>query len=392
MTDALTFDRVAQVRFPGNLRDLAGAITYAQDDGPRISFAFERSVRSEPDRGVVRIYNLPKELVDRIVSDHQTFQVNLKKLQTGVTSFASSKVDVPGVSRDRPAYSVDVLSDNRMTDQERAQRLFNLIEQHIVEVWAGYGTEPQMIFRGDIISIKPRIRSGLDYVTEIELGDGFVALQEQWMAQAYGVGETMGNIIAGSMALASAGQDDSKIRAAIGIVAPNSISARINSAWVAQGRPLDAIQEVADFLKIYWWIRDGKIELVERGKYLPDYGVVLDAGRTLRSTSVSEDGLYRLFDCVIAPQVHPGRAIEINDEWGQSHRSRVLETRIVGDTHGDDWYISGICEANPFAILPMVEPAMGPRVEYQKGEYDRLTDPKTGGQTIPEALRMAPRN
>lgn len=385
MVEPILFDRVAQVRFPGNLRTLAGAITYAQDSGPRITFSFERSVRSEPDRGFVRIYNLPKDLVDKIVSDHNVFRVALQKLQTGITSFASSKVDVPA-SGSQAAYSVDVLSDNRLTDHERALRLYNLLEQHIVEVWAGYGLEPQMIFRGDIISIKPRIREGLDYVTEIELGDGFVALQEQWMASVYGVGETLANLATATSAFAVAGTDDTKIRAAIGFIAPNAISARINNSWVAQGRPLDAIAEIADFLKLYWWIRDGKIEFVERGKYLPDFAIALDADRTLFSSSLSDDGLYISFECVLAPQIHPGRALQITAEDGTIHKTRALETKIVGDTHGSDWHISGIGDGTGLGILPMVEPYYGPRIQYKQGEYERLTDPKSGGQSIPRGL------
>jgi hypothetical protein len=381
----LLFDRVAQIRFPGIMRDLTGAITFAQDEGPRIAFAFERSIRAEPDRGIVRCWNLPKELVDRIVSDHTSFQIGLKNLQRGITSFTKTFVD-PTLG----ANSLD-LQANRMNDQERSRRLFELLEQHIVEVWAGYGADPQMIFRGDIISIRPKVRDGLNYVTEIELGDGFVALQEQWMAQSYGVGETLGNLLAGTMALAEAGTNDGRIRSAIGIVAPNAITAKINNAYVAQGRPLDAIKEIADFLKIYWWIRDGKVELVERGKYLPDFAIALDADRTLISTSLTDDGKYRAFDCVLAPQVHPGRAIEIHDEWGDVHKTRVLETRIQGDTHGAEWHISGIGEASDFAILPTLEPSLGPIREYKKGEYERLTDPRTGGQSIPKALRMAPR-
>jgi len=386
----LLFDRSVTVRFPGNLRDISGAITYAEDRGPRIAFDFERSIRAEPDRGTVRIWNLPRALVDQIVSDHDTFRSLLKTAQTGITSFASSKQNVAATASEA-AYSVNVLGTLRVTDKERATQIADLIEQHIVEVHAGYGDDVQRIFRGDIITIKPHVRDGLDYYTEIELGDGFVALQEQWMAATMGVGETPLNIIAFTGALISAGSDDGKIRAAIALVAPNAITAKLNNQWVGQGRPIDAISEVADFLKLTWWVRDGQIEFVERGKYLRDFAVALDADRSLISTSVTDDGRYRAFECILAPQVHPGRAVQITDEFGKVYKTRVLETKISGDTHGDTWRISGIGGATDYDQLALVEPALeptGPRVQYAPGAYDRLTDPATGGRSIPDSLKM----
>ena len=123
---------------------------------------------------MIRIWNLPKALTDQLVADHEIFRVNLKNVQTNPTTA-------------------------ELNDKERARRLHKVIEEHIVELWAGYGPDQQMLFRGDPITIRPRVRDGQDFVCEIEVGDGFVALEEQWMAQVYGVGEVPANVLSLSL-------------------------------------------------------------------------------------------------------------------------------------------------------------------------------------------------
>lgn len=360
------FGRSVSLRFPGALRDLSGSITYTRGEGPRIAFDFTRSIRAEPDQGTIRVWNLPAEVTDRIAADLVTFKQSLKSVQ-------------------------DTRTGASLSDMERARRLHTVLEQHIVELWAGYGPDAQPIFRGDMIAVRPRVRDGLDYVCEIDVGDGFVALQEQWMAATYGVGETPANLLAFTAALADVDGDDGKMRAAIGLVAPNALTARLSNGWVGTGRPADTIKEIADFLGLYWWVRNGKVEFVRRDQYLPDFAVLLDANSTLMATSLTDDGRYRGFEAVLAPQIHPGRAVMIVDENGLDFRGRVLECKISGDTHGDTWSVSGLCDASTWASLPMTEASTGPRLTITPAEWERQTNPRTGGDAIPKALRQSPR-
>lgn len=384
------FDRTVSVRFPGVNREISGAITYAQDRGPRIAFTGSRSIQAEPDQLTLRIWNLPKELTDRLVAEHDTFRSLLRGIQGGTTVFSTREQLIPAI-RNEPAYKINRPEELRITDQERAKRLQALLEQHVVELWAGYGPNAQQIFRGDIIAIRPRLRDGLDYVCEIDLGDGFVALQEQWMAQVYGVGETPANFMALAGALFDADGDDRKIRAAIGIVAPNAITARLANNYVASGRPADLVGDMADFLGLYWWVKDGRLEFIKRDEFLPDFAVLLDARSSLMQTGMTDDGRYRAFQCVLAPQVHPGRAVQIVDEEGLVFNGRVLQTHIQGDTHGDEWSISGMCDASTWQSLPMVEAHTGPRLQITKEQWDKQTSPRTGGDHIPKALRIRPK-
>lgn len=319
----LLFDRTASVVTAQQ------SFTYARDEGPRIAFDLQRSIRGEVDQGTIRIWNLPKDVTDRIVADQDTFRSNVREILKA-----------------------------RFDDKERARRLKTTMESHIVELWAGYGDSPQLMFRGDPITIRPRIRDGRDYITEIDIGDGYVVLNEQQLAKSFGVGETPANLLAFMSALVDADGDDGKIRASIGLLAPNAVTARLANGWVGQGRPIENISSMADLLGLYWWVRDGKIEFIERNKYLPDFAVRLDAKTNLISTGRADDGRTRFFQCLLAPQIHPGRAVEIIDEDGTVFRSRVLQTTIAGDTHGDEWYINGICGdvgVASGAFLPVID-------------------------------------
>lgn len=384
------FDRSVSVRFPGVIREISGHISYQRDEGPRIAFDFGRSIQAEPDQGTIRIWNLPKQLTDKLAAEHELFQSSLRAVQGGTTVHNVREQYIPGTAR-TPPYKINRPEELRITDSERAKRLRTVLEEHIVEVWAGYGPASQQIFRGDIIAIRPRVRDGLDYICEIDLGDGFVALNEQYLAPIYGVGETPVNLLSFWSALVDIEGDDRKLRAAIGIVAPNALTARLASGYAAASRPADMIEEVADFLGLTWWVKDGKIEFIARDSFLPDFAVVLDAKTALMQTGLADDGRYRAFQCVLAPQVHPGRAIRIIDEDEQVFHGRVLQTKIQGDTHGDEWSISGICDASPWTNLPVVEPERGPRLNISEKDWERQTNPRTGGNSIPKALRMKPR-
>jgi hypothetical protein len=314
------YDRTVEVRFPGALRDLAGSFLYQADEGPRIAFDFQRSMRANADQGTVRIWNVPEEIAQRIEEEMQNFRRQVAALQK-----------------------------LRLDDATRATRLKALLENYIVEVWAGYGTDLRLLFRGDIVSMRAQVRDGLDYVTELTLGDGFVVLNEQNMAATFGVGVTPANLLAFAGALADATQSEPKMRAAIALVAPNAASAKMANGWVAQGRPITMIRDIADMLNLQWWYQNGQIYFVRRNEALPDFAIGLDAAQNLLSEPQkrSESGLdtqFFEFTAILTPLVHPGRAVQITRLDGSTLFGRVLEASYSGDTHGDNWTVTALMD------------------------------------------------
>lgn len=309
------------------LRTLAGAITYAYDYGPRITFEAQRSMRSDPDIGVLKIYNLPDSVIAAISAHIDDFKQSLKVVQSS------------------PLF--------RDGETLRAQKLHEVIENHIVEVYAGREGSPQLVFRGDPIKVRPKVRDGADIVTEIELGDAFVALEQQYLASTYGVGETPANMLAFAMALADAKGDVAEMRSKIGLVAANAYSVRLANGFAFTGRPADTIDDIADVLGLQWWVRDGKVELIPRAQVLPDFAVLISENLNAMAIGEPDDQQDVEFECLLHPSIHPGRGVKF--EWldGRTATARVHDTMIRLDTHSDAWSISG--KAAIFdAVLPVV--------------------------------------
>lgn len=322
------WDKALEVRFSGSALAVEGSFRYARDEGPRITFNGVRSMQADPDRGTVRLWNLPEEVARRFANDALDLRATLQQIQ----------------------------SDISLSDESRANRIKRTLDRYAVEVYAGYGDDPQLIFRGDPIEVRPRVRSGLDWVTEIDLGDAFVVLEEQYLASQFGVGETPANLLAFAFALVDAEGDFDKMRASVGTVAPNAYTARLANGFVAVGRPADTINTVAELLSVQWWVRNGKVEFVERDSVLPDFALLLDERTSLLSLGEPDERQYREFTAILSPSIHPGRGVVLRELDGQETPARIMSTEISADSHGDAWTIRGVANAVAFQFATLIEP------------------------------------
>lgn len=322
------WDKTIEVRFVGSGLATEGVFKFSRDEGPRISFTGSRSMQADPDKGTVRLWNLPPEVARRFANDALDLRASLKTIQ----------------------------SDLSLSDEARAQQIKRELDRYAVEVYAGYGDDPQLIFRGDPIEVRPKVRDKLDWVTEIDLGDAFVVLEEQYLASQFGVGETPANLLAFAFALVDAQGDYDQMRASVSAVAPNAYSARLANGFAAIGRPADTIKTVADLLGVQWWVRDGKVELVERDSVLPDFALLLDENTSLLSLGDPDDQLYREFAAVLSPTIHPGRGVVFRTVDGVETKARIMSTSIAADSHADAWQISGVANSAPFQFATLLEP------------------------------------
>ena len=348
---AQLFDRVCQVRFgtsiidlPTSIPELNGVLQYRHDEGPRISFNLTRSIRSEPDAGTLTVYNMSDDMVQALKSDHERLQFELKDLQGQATRF-------PG------------RSENGIDDKERARLLRRTIEGFIIEVYAGYEPEPALIFRGNITKINDSF-SGPDRLTVLELGDSHILLENQWQGQAFGLGATPANVLKLVTELSSlnTGQDfDSMIQT----VAPNAAFTPFDNGYTMAGRPLDVIDEIADMLDVQWWVKDGHIVFLRRGVVLPDFAVLIDAKSNAMSISEANEFGDIEFTAFLTPEIHPGRGVVLREEDGRERKVRVLETNLIGDTHGAEWKVQGVGSVVEFEI-PLVLYAASQRQPERK--------------------------
>jgi len=138
------------------------------DDGIRISFDFERTSNGEPDRGTLQLWNLTRKTAESIRDDMEVLQVSRKAV------FA--------VNRGPPRAPTSVIQT----------ALKSVNDGHLLQVSAGYGGKPELVFQGEYLNVDTRKRvSNKDFVTEIELGDTITSLRDGFLDNPLGLGVTI---------------------------------------------------------------------------------------------------------------------------------------------------------------------------------------------------------
>lgn len=322
------FDKNMTVKFSGARISLAGEITYANDRGPRMTFSSRRTMRADPDTATLRIYNMPQELARALAAD--------------VASLRQEVVDVQKI-----VY---------LEDEKRAEILRSVVESYQVEVFAGWRGNSQLVFRGDPIEVRPRVRDGNDYVTEIDLGDAFVVLQETQLKSQFSAGETPAGLIAWVLSLADATADREDLVAQVGQVAPNAAIGRMANGFIAVGRPLDAIRTLSDLYAANFWVKDGSVFMVERDKVLKDFAIVLDERKNLLTVSEPNGRFERYYRAIASPSIHPGRGCVVRQLDGSEFKARIIATELNLDTHGEVWEAVGMLSQADFLPDVIVTP------------------------------------
>lgn len=314
------FDKNMTVKFTGSRISLAGEITYANDRGPRMSLHARRTMRAEPDVATVRIYNMPAELARALAADVSTLRQEVNDVQKLIY----------------------------IEDEERAKLLRSVVESYQIEVFAGWRGNNHLVFRGDPIEVRPRVREGNDYVTEIDLGDAFVVLQENHLKSKFAAGETPAGLIAWVLSLADATSDREDLVAQVGQVAPNAAVGRMANGFIAVGRPIDAIRTISDLYAANFWVKDGVVHMVERDKALKDFAIVLDQRKNLLTVSEPNAKFERYYRAIASPSIHPGRGCVVRPLEGPEFKARIIATELNLDTHTEAWEAVGMMSQADF--------------------------------------------
>lgn len=330
------YKRAVAVKFGGASTVVGGedprySIANLDDNGLRIAFKFRRTNRGEPDRGTVRIWNLNARTRAALADDLE-IQRNARE-----------------IIQENPALPDDV----------RATQLKAVSDQYLVSVYAGYRGKPEIIFRGEVLNIKPRERDGsVDFVTTIELGDGLLALRDGYINAAFGGGATIERLLAAS--IGASGLDfDPASKAIISAVAPNAVVTATKEGIYAVGRPADVIDEVAELYGLQWWARDGKIFMVPQGAVTQDSTIVLQQGKDLLDYVAPEGFGDTRGRALLQPKLHPGRGLILLDNKGLPISAvgfRTTAVEYTGDTHGTDFFVDFEATESTQAIAaPTVE-------------------------------------
>ncbi len=302
------------------------------DDGIRIDFDFERTSNGEPDRGKVRLWNLTRKTAESIRDDHEILSADRRR--------------VFDVNRGPPRASSEVL----------AAQLKSINEGHRVEVSAGYGGKPELVFRGEYVNVKTRKRvSATDFVTEIDLGDTFTSLRDGFLDNPLGLGVTIPQLVQQfSDATGIRTNKDAALR--IAAVAPTATVTVFQNGAAGAIRAPEMMDDLADYLGLTWFVRNGELFFLPQGGAIQDFAVPLRAGLDLLDFSDTRGFKDISGKANMNPRIEPGRGLIIFDEAGKLVGNGfgfvVKFARYRGDTHGKDFFTE-------FEATESVEPIPG---------------------------------
>lgn len=240
---------------------------------------------------------------------------------------------------------------------------------NILILKAGYSEDigAATIFSGNVTRAIT-VREGPDWITELEIEDGFLEFRDSKVSLSMGKGVTMQQVV-------------TEISKKFGLSVrplPSDIAAKqYPSGFAFVGRVRDAMDRACDHGGLEWSIQNRELQIIKKGgvfkqvAYLlsSDTGLIgspMKESKTMTEKAASKDGItanqagvrktterdddgnvqnklqvlgYKV-KTLLHPLVEPGGYVKIKAKSIDGEFFRVEELTHSGDTHGSDWHTS----------------------------------------------------
>lgn len=209
---------------------------------------------------------------------------------------------------------------------------------NVIILRAGYGTQLESIFTGDVAKAKTEL-DGVDYVTTFELGDGELLYKSAKSELSFAKGTDVKEAI--QTVLSQAGFNLGDIT--------GLVTEKLQSGLVLSGNVRKHLDDVAVRQGFEWSIQDDAVQILGKGKSTKQEAVFLSPETGLIGIpknrfgkEVQEKGIE--FDCLLNGKIKPGRQVIISSKVIQG-KYRVEKVIFQGDNYGQDFMCK--CEAVP---------------------------------------------
>lgn len=209
-------------------------------------------------------------------------------------------------------------------------------EKAFVLLEAGYETGFGQIFAGDVTRAYIS-RQGADWVVTVECGDGAEALRSAHVDKSYAPGTDYQNIIRD---VAQSLVDQGKI--VIGSIL-GTRSEKTQTGLSVSGQSQAVLDDLTKKQGLEWSIQDETLQILPRDKDIGRTAVLLTPDTGLIGSPIRrevEGGAGVEFKALLVPDIFPGRLVRIESRQLDG-LFKVRKAAYSGDTHGQNWYVSG---------------------------------------------------
>jgi hypothetical protein len=284
----------------GALFDRRWALTVStlQVDAFAIHFRVEKSIKPEPNKVLIEVYNLD-----------ENHRGQLQELAPG--KLVGKKAKHKGKTSPNVKGSVSVRLE------------------------AGYAEDgASLIFLGDLRTVDSEL-TGPDWITAITSGDGERAFRTARISQAFGYKTPVRTALAAAVKALGLGNGNlASVASTLQLQGNATVYTR---GLVLSGSVAMALNDICRSANLEWSIQDGVVQFTDLNTALAQKAIKLTSGTGLiGSPNVDGNGVLKAKTLMI-PGLTCGRLVVVDSRQIQG-QFRVEKIITEGHSHGPDWY------------------------------------------------------
>jgi hypothetical protein len=221
------------------------------------------------------------------------------------------------------------------------------------------------IFTGNVTRTLT-VREGPDWITELELQDGFVEFRDAKVSLSFGKGATVSQVVTAI---------SKKFGLPVRPLPADVAKKQYPAGFAFVGRVRDAMDKACENGGLEWSIQNREIQIIKKGgvfkqkAYLltPDTGLIgspMQESKTMTEKAAAKEGItasqpgvrkttkrdkdgevqqmlrvlgYKV-KTLLQPLVEPGGYVQVKSKGVDGEFFRVEELTHIGDTHGNEWH------------------------------------------------------
>ena len=205
-----------------------------------------------------------------------------------------------------------------------------------VEVRAGYGEDPPVLFVGDATRTGVVTEAdGIDVITKIEAKDQGDAYQRARLVRSFAAGTKVEDVL--RAAVRALGIGDGNISDFARGLALTNGATDFGEGYVAAGPARDIVDAIVRGAGLRWSVQNGALAIRERGAPLQNRATLLTPDTGLVGAPTADPRGILTAVCLIQPGLDPGRKVVVESrQFNGGYAVRSVE--YSGSTFGTDWY------------------------------------------------------